>query len=364
MPQAPIPSTLLVTKIVAGNGISVTPANGTGIVTVAVSGGTENPTAITGGANPFPIAGKAAADATSAGGTVTLTGAAGGATSGAGGDAPVTGGAASGGNSAGGNAPVTGGAGHGSAAGGAAPVTGGAGGATGAGGGVSLTGGAGGATSGAGGAAPVRGGNATAGNSAGGQASVASGNSTGTTAGVSTPVTGGQGGTGAGGNGGNVPLTGGAAGAGSNGNGGDVVLTGGAHDGTGADGNIVKRSLEIVHQGAPTAATVSATLTAAALISGIITVLQGAGAASAQQLPLATAMDTALPNSAANDAFDFSVINISTVAGEPASLTTNTGWTLVGDMDIQANSAATTKSAGRFRARKTATGAWTLYRLS
>lgn len=215
-----------------------------------------------------------------------------------------------------------------------------------------------------GGAASVTGGAGTTGNTAGSAGSVTGGAGHGTTPGGAAAVTGGVGGTGAGGNGGNATATGGAAGTGSNGNGGDVVLTGGAKDGTGVVGNVVVRSLEIGHQGAPTAATVSATLAAAALLSGIITVNQGAAGASAQQLPLATAMDTALPNSAANDAFDFSVINISTVAGEPASLTTNTGWTLVGDMDIQANSAATTKSAGRFRARKTATGAWTLYRLS
>lgn len=117
-------------------------------------------------------------------------------------------------------------------------------------------------------------------------------------------------------------------------------------------------------QGAPHAATTSATLTAANILTGIITVNQGAGASSAQQLPLATAMDTALPRFAAGDAFDFSVINISTVAAEDASITTNTGWTLAGNMDIASNAAATDKSAGRFRARKTGAGAWTLYRLS
>jgi hypothetical protein len=122
--------------------------------------------------------------------------------------------------------------------------------------------------------------------------------------------------------------------------------------------------LVTVTQGAPAAATVSATLTAGNLTALIITVNQGAAGASAQQLPLATDLDTALPLSVARDAFDFSVINISTVAAEAASLTTNTGWTLVGDMDVAANSAITTKSAGRFRARKTGTGAWTLYRLS
>ena len=177
-------------------------------------------------------------------------------------------------------------------------------------------------------------------------------------------MTGGAGGTGAGGNGGAATITGGAAGAASNGNGGDVTLAGGAHDGTGVDGVIRENGVVFRQQGNPAAVTTSATLTAANLLAGIITVNQGASGASAQQLPLATAMDTALPTSVAGDAFDFSVINISVTAAEAASITTNTGWTLVGDMDVAANSAITTKWAGRFRARKTAAGAWTLYRLS
>lgn len=184
--------------------------------------------------------------------------------------------------------------------------------ATGAGGTALIKGGAGGTTSGAGGVTDVFGGDATAGNS----------------------------------------------------NGGDVNIIGGAKTGSGINGVVRISGVELISQGAPTAATVSAQLAAAALLSGIITVLQGAAGASAQQLPLATALDTALPTSGAGDAFDFSVINISTNAAESASLTTAAGWTLVGDMDVAANSAATTKSAGRFRARKTATGAWTLYRLS
>ena len=117
-------------------------------------------------------------------------------------------------------------------------------------------------------------------------------------------------------------------------------------------------------QAAATAKTVSATLTAAEILAGLITVNQGAGAASTLTLPLATAMDTALPDFAADMAVDFSLINVSTVAAEDAAIATNTGWTLVGNMDVQSNDAATSKSAGRFRARKTAAGAWTLYRLS
>ena len=191
-------------------------------------------------------------------------------------------------------------------AGGASKLVGGAPGATGVGGAATVIGGAGGSTSGAGGAVAVTGGAGTAGNA----------------------------------------------------NGGDVTIAGGAANGSGVNGVTGDYSRGASGLGAPAAATTSATLTAANVLSGIITVLQGGGANSAQQLPLATAMDTALPTSVAGDAFDFSVINISTTSGETSSVTTNTGWTLVGGM-----TQAITTSA-RFRARKTGTGAWTLYRLS
>ncbi len=117
-------------------------------------------------------------------------------------------------------------------------------------------------------------------------------------------------------------------------------------------------------QGAPAALTTSATMTAANLLAGIITSNQGASGAAAYQLPLAADLDAALPYFAVNDAFDFSLIGISTDAAEDATITTNTGWTLVGSMVVASNAAATDKSAGQFRARKTAAGAWTLYRIS
>ncbi len=264
----------------------------------------------------------------------------------------------------GGAITVTGGTSSTSAnAGGAVTILGGVAGATGIGGAVSVAGHAGGATSGAGGAAALTGGAGAGGNSAGGAATVTSGAGHGTSAGGTASLVAGVSGGGATGNGGAVAITAGASGA-TDGNGGSIILTAGAKAGGGLDGVIIDRSVRMVHQGTPTAATVSATLTAAQMLAGIITVNQGGAGASALQLPLATAMDTALPDSAAGDAFDFSVINISTTAAESASLTTNTGWTLVGDLDFAANSAATTKSAGRLRARKTGTGAWTLYRLS
>lgn len=130
-------------------------------------------------------------------------------------------------------------------------------------------------------------------------------------------------------------------------------------------GQSLHRGIVFQAQGAPTAKTVSATLTAAEIAAQIITVNQGAGASSALQLPLASAMDTQFANAAAGDSFDFFVINTSTVDAEDASLTTNTGWTLVGKMDVLANNAAgTANTSGHFRALKTGTAAWTLYRLA
>ena len=292
------------------------------------------------------VAGGASSTATNAGGAITSTGGAGGSTSGAGG--AVT---------------DTGGAGGGSGAGGAVSDVGGAGGATGAGGAASVTGGAGGATSGTGGAASVTGGAGTAGNSAGGAASVTAGAGQGTGAGGATTIAGGASGAGATGNGGAANVTAGAA-LSTNGNGGSVVITPGVGTGTGFGGQIILASaLRQVKQAAPTAKTTSATLTAAEVLVGIITVNQGAGATSSLTLPTGTAFEAGFASFATDDAYDFTLINISTVAAEDADILTNTGWTLVGSMAVQSNDAITSKSTGTFRARRTAANTFTLYRV-
>lgn len=119
-----------------------------------------------------------------------------------------------------------------------------------------------------------------------------------------------------------------------------------------------------VVQKAPTAKTISATLTALELWQKIITVNQAAAGSSAQQLPTCADLDLLLTDWVADDSFDFSVINTSTVDAEDASITTNTGWSLVGNMDIPAYSAAgSLNSSALFRARKTAAATWTLYRV-
>lgn len=107
-------------------------------------------------------------------------------------------------------------------------------------------------------------------------------------------------------------------------------------------------------QGAQAAYTsTSHTFTAAEITNGLITT-SNAGATTST-LPLCTDLDTLMANAPTNTSFDFSVINLG--AGT-VTVTTNTGWTLVGGMAITQN------LAFRFRARKTAAGAWTLYQIA
>lgn len=117
-------------------------------------------------------------------------------------------------------------------------------------------------------------------------------------------------------------------------------------------------------QGAPNAQTTDNTLTAENIAAGIITVNNGAAGTTTLTLPLATAMDSYYTGIFNSSAFDFYVINISTVAGEDATIATNTGWTLVGEMTIEANDSDRANTSAKFRARKTGAGAWTLYRLA
>lgn len=247
-------------------------------------------------------------------------------------------------------------------AGGNSRLIGGAPGATGAGGIASIAGGAGGATSGAGGAASVTGGAGTAGNSTGGIASLVGGAGQGTAAGAAANVTGGASGAGATGDGAAANVSGGAA-LSTNGNGGSVVLTGGAKAGSGIAGGVRVENILVQQVSAPTAKTTSSTLTAAQVLTGIITVTQGSGANSAQQMPTGTDLQAALPvDFAVGDSFDFSIINLGG-ASETATLTVNTDVTIVGRAIVDV-AAATASGSGRFRVRKTADHVFVVYRLS
>ena len=112
-------------------------------------------------------------------------------------------------------------------------------------------------------------------------------------------------------------------------------------------------------QGAPATATSSATLTAAQIATGIILGSPGSSAA-AYTLPTGTLMDTYFNNAKNDSSADFSVTNVDGSGSGVITMTAGTGWTITGLATV----AATAGTTGRFRARRTATATWTLYRLS
>ena len=119
------------------------------------------------------------------------------------------------------------------------------------------------------------------------------------------------------------------------------------------DGNVGEAQLIV--QGAPTALTAAATVTAAQLANGLFTFN---GTAGNMTLPTVADLELGISSAAkANVAFDFYVINIDATTDD-ITVYTNTGWTLVGTMIV------TEATSGHFRARKTGDGAWTCYRLS
>lgn len=114
------------------------------------------------------------------------------------------------------------------------------------------------------------------------------------------------------------------------------------------DDNGVERRKQV----APQTVNATATMTATNILARIVTSTTAATVAAT--LPLATDLDTALPDIAIDEAFEFVVIN---TGGNAFTVTTNTGWTLVGAMAVAAG------TSGRFEVRKTAAGAYTCYRV-
>ena len=117
------------------------------------------------------------------------------------------------------------------------------------------------------------------------------------------------------------------------------------------DGNL--NEINMVTQVAPTAKTAAATLTAAELATGIITYT---GAAVNLTVPLGTSLDAAFPSMKVDSCFDFCIIN--TDAADAATVTANTGCTLVGVAAVSAVSSCT------WRVRKTGEATYVFYRVA
>ena len=117
------------------------------------------------------------------------------------------------------------------------------------------------------------------------------------------------------------------------------------------DGNISE--IIMGTQATPTAKTAAATLTAAELATGIITYV---GAAAALTVPLGTSLDSEFGSMKVDSSFDFVIIN--TDAANAATVTANTGCTLVGVAAVAAVTSA------QWRVRKTGVATYVFYRIS
>jgi hypothetical protein len=104
-------------------------------------------------------------------------------------------------------------------------------------------------------------------------------------------------------------------------------------------------------------ATVTATLTVAQLLGNIL-VGNPSTSAAAYTLPLVSDLEATLTNAKVGSSFELTIINIGTSSGV-ITVTTNTGWTLVGKVTIPITSSD--GSSVTWTALKTGAGAWSFY---
>lgn len=119
------------------------------------------------------------------------------------------------------------------------------------------------------------------------------------------------------------------------------------------DGNVGEAQLFV--QGAPTALTADATLTAAQLANGLFT--SDTAADITATLPTVALLEASISSATkVNSAFEFAIVVVD--AAYQVTVAAGTGWTLVG------NPVVLESTSGRFLARKTGAGAWSLYRVA
>jgi len=124
------------------------------------------------------------------------------------------------------------------------------------------------------------------------------------------------------------------------------------------DGNLNEPLIDAIPL--PISITAAATLTPAQVLNGVILANSGVTATQTYTLPTVAALEAVLSNSEkVGTSFMFRVVNLGTSSGT-AVIAAGTGWTVSGSltMTIPVTTGAT------MLARKSAEGAWTLYRVS
>jgi hypothetical protein len=124
------------------------------------------------------------------------------------------------------------------------------------------------------------------------------------------------------------------------------------------DGNLAEPLIDAIPL--PLSVASTATLTAAQVLNGILLVGSGATTAQTYTLPTVALLEATLSNSdKVGTSFTFSVVNLGTSSGT-AIIAAGTGWTVSGSLTMTIP--VTTGAA--MVARKSDTGAWTLYRVA
>lgn len=124
------------------------------------------------------------------------------------------------------------------------------------------------------------------------------------------------------------------------------------------DGNVDEPLISAISL--PISVTASATLTPAQVLNGLILANSGVTASQTYTLPTVTDLEAVLSNSdKVGTSFTFRIVNLGTSSGT-AVVAAGTGWTVSGSLTMTVP--VTTGAA--FVARKSAAGAWTLYRVA
>lgn len=124
------------------------------------------------------------------------------------------------------------------------------------------------------------------------------------------------------------------------------------------DGNLNDPLIDAIPD--PVSVTATATLTPAQVLNGLIFANNGVTTAQTYTLPTVTDLENVLINSdKVGTSFTFRVINLGTSSGT-AIIAAGTGWTITGSLTMT----IPVTTGAMMVARKSAAGAWTLYRVA
>lgn len=123
------------------------------------------------------------------------------------------------------------------------------------------------------------------------------------------------------------------------------------------DGNLNEPLIDAIP--APVEVASAATLTAAQVLNGLILANNGVSASQTYTLPTVALLEADLSNSdKVGTSFTFRLVNLGTSSGT-AVIAAGTGWTISGSLTMT----IPVTTGAQFVARKSAAGAWTLYRV-